>query len=141
VGFINQSGVHVETDLDLNPGEKVNIKHYWQNKRIVPSTEFIVKEVSRQNSFYQFQHAADLDFLFVDELSFNEESTPDEIKTKTTQRDEKVHYHQKILEKWIKENSSSSLEKKAKVLIVDRHFNFYNMQSRTDKHSYNIRCI
>jgi len=141
VGFINQSGVHVETDLDLNPGEKVNIKHYWQNKRIVPSTEFIVKEVSRKNIFYQFQHAADLDFLFVDELSFNEESTPDEIKTKTTQRDEKVHYHQKILEKWIKENSSSSLEKKAKVLIVDRHFNFYNMQSRTDKHSYNIRCI
>lgn len=141
VGFINHKGLHIETDLELELNEKVKIEHSWQKKRIVPSSELVVKETSRKNIFYQFQNAADLEFLFVDEILPDEETPPDVLQTKKEEREEKVQYHKKILEKWIRENSMSSLEKKAKVLAIDRHFNFYNMQSRTDKYSYNIRCI
>lgn len=141
VGYVNHSGIHIETDLKFEIGEKIRIDHYWQKKRIVPSSEFVVKDISQRNIYYHFDNAVDLDFQFIDELDLTEELSPEEIQQKKQDREERIHYQQRILEKWLKENSTLSLEKKAKVLVIDRHFSFYNMQSRTDKHSYNIRCI
>jgi hypothetical protein len=63
------------------------------------------------------------------------------VNEKKTERDDLVHYHKKQLQKWIEANASKSHEKKAKMLVVDREFHFYQGQERTDKHPYTIRCI
>lgn len=141
VGYINHRGLHIETDYEIKVGDKLNLEHYWAPKRIVPSKELVASEITKKNLFYNFEKSVDLDFLFIDELQLEEEVSEETHAKHIEEREEKIQYHKKILEKWIKDNESRSLEKKAKVLVIDRHFNFYNMRSRTDKHPYTIRCL
>ena len=141
VGYVQNEGMHIETDYQLSKGDRLVVNHYWLEKRVVPSKHVFVKEVATTNMFYQFKYNADLDFLFVDDF-IPPEGMPDEvIVEKTNERKDSVAYHKKQLKKWLDENAGDSLEKKAKVLVVDYAFHFYQNQPRTDKHPYTIRCI
>jgi hypothetical protein len=141
VGFVNNEGLHIETDHKLSKGDRIILKHHWLGKRVVPSKHVFVKDTSESNMFYQFKYNADLDFLFVDDFLPPEGMPEDVIKSRLAERDELVLYHKKQLKRWVDENLSDSLEKKAKVLVIDYKFHFYQDQTRTDKHPYTIRCI
>lgn len=141
VGYVHQEGLHLETHYALKQGQQIRMNHHWTGKRIVPSKCFTVKEVSTTNLFYHFNYGVDLDFLFVDEFLPPEGMEEDRIVERRTEREEMLMYHQKLLTRWIKDNESSSYEKKAKVLVIDREFHFYENQQRTDKHPYTIRCL
>lgn len=141
IGYIEETGLHIETDHKLDKGERIRFNHHWMEKRIVPSREVFVKNVSTSNMFYQFKYNADLDFLFIDEFIPPEGMEEKQIEEKKSEREELIIYHKKQLKKWIDDNLSRSQEKRAKVLIVDRNFRFFQNQPRTDKHSYTIRCI
>lgn len=141
IGYIHSEGLHLETDFHLKAGSRIKLNHHWTNERIVPSKEVFVKEVSTGNLFYHFKYSAELDFIFVDEFLPPEGMDPELVKEKKIEREDLILYHKKKLSRWIDDNISRSLEKKAKVVIVDRDFHFYDNQPRTDKHAYTIRCL
>lgn len=127
VGFVGSEGLHFETDYVLKKGDEILLNHEWLKKKIVPSKTVTIQKVETSNIFYQFKFAVDATFKFVDD------DVPD--------REEKLLFHRKQLAKWIQENSSDSLPKRSKILIVDRDFRFYDHQERTDKHPYTLRCV
>ena len=141
IGYIHSDGIHIETDYNLSKGDRVSLKHHWLEKKIVPSKQVFVKETATTNMFYQFKNNADLDFLFIDDFLPPEGMIEEDVKVKQGERDELVVYHKKQLSRWLEKNRSDSLEKKAKILVVDYKFHFYQDQTRTDKHPYTIRCI
>lgn len=141
IGYVQEEGLHIESDYPLSKGDRVVLNHHWLEKRVVPSRHCFVKNVSQNNMFYQFKLNADLDFLFVDDFLPPEGMDPEEVRLKNEERQELVRFHKKQLKRWLDDHADSSQEKKAKVLVVDSKFTFYQDQPRTDKHSYTIRCI
>lgn len=141
VGYIQGEGLHLETDYKMSKGDRVKLAHAWKKHKIIPSLEMFVKDVAESNMFYQFKRNADLDFVFMDEFLPPEGMEEDRIRERTQEREDMILYHKKHLKKWIEENMSRSQEKIAKVLIIDKLFNFYQEQQRTDKHPYTIRCV
>lgn len=141
IGYIHQEGLHFETDHQVNPGDRIKLSNYWVDKRIIPSLEMIVTDVSTKNLFYQFKYAVDATFVVVDEYLPPADAEEATILMKQAERTEAIRYHKKQLSKWLADNESRSQEKKAKVLIIDREFHFYQDQKRTDKHPYTIRCV
>lgn len=141
IGYVHNEGIHIETDNQVSKGDRVLMNHHWLEKRIVPSKHLFVKNVGTTNMFYQFKFNADLDFLFVDDFIPPEGMPFDDVKARQDERDEGIIWHKKQLKKWLDDNLSGSQEKKAKVLVVDYKFHFYQDQTRTDKHPYTIRCI
>lgn len=141
VGYVQQDGLHLETDHKLNKGDRIRMNHAWTEKRMVPSKHFFVQNISTKNLFYHFKYAVDAEFLFIDEFLPPEGMEEERINEKKQEREDLIVFHRKQLKKWIDDNVSRSLEKKAKVLVVDREFHFYENQERTDKHPYTIRCL
>lgn len=141
IGYVQNDGLHIETDHKLSKGDRIILNHHWLEKRIVPSKHVFVRNVADTNMFYQFKYNSDLDFLFVDDFLPPEGMPEEVVKQKQDEREETVRYHKKQLKKWLDDNIGTSLEKKAKVLVVDYKFHFYQNQTRTDKYPYTIRCI
>lgn len=141
IGYIHNQGIHIETDLPLKKGDRLLLDHYWQTKKIIPSGQMFVNNVTNNNMFYQFKLNADLEFVVIDEYIPAEGVTPEQIKEKTEERQELIRIHKKQLKRWLDDNQSSSQEKRAKILVVDQKFHFYQDQARTDKHPYTLRCI
>lgn len=141
VGYVHNEGLHFETDYKLSKGDRITMNHSWTEKRVVPSRQFFINNISTKNLFYHFKYAVDAEFLFVDEFLPPEGMEVERIEERKNERDEMIIWHQKQLKKWISENESRSQEKKAKVLVVDSEFHFYDHQPRTDKHAYTIRCL
>lgn len=141
IGYIHKEGLHIETDLNLKAGERRLLNHSWTGDKIVPSREVFIKNVSTQNLFYHFKYGVDVDFIFVDEFIPPADMDEETVQEKKSEREDLILYYRKKLDRWIDDNLSRSLEKKAKVLIVDREFHFYNDEARTDKHAYTIRCM
>lgn len=141
VGFVHQDGLHIETDYKLQKGDRIRLNHHWTEKRLVPSREFFVQEISTSDLFYHFKYAVDVEFLFLDEFLPPEGMEIERIEERKKEREEVILHHRKLLSKWIDDNVSRSLEKKAKVLVIDRDFHFYGDQPRTDKHAYTVRCV
>lgn len=140
IGYIHSEGLHIETDFRLNKGDRLRLNHHWLEKRTVPSKDFFVRDVAATDMFYQFKFNADLDFLFIDDFLPPEGMPENEVQQKQEERTELVRYQKKQLKKWLENCIEDSLEKRAKVLVVDYKFHFYQDQPRTDKHSYTIRC-
>jgi hypothetical protein len=141
VGFIHQEGLHIETDHKIQKGDRIRMNHHWTEKRMIPSREFFVQEIATTNLFYHFKYAVDAEFLVLDEFLPPEGMEIERIDEKKKERDELILHHRKLLSRWIDDNVSRSQEKKAKVLVVDHDFHFYDDQPRTDKHNYTVRCV
>jgi hypothetical protein len=141
IGYIHPSGLHLETDFKLGKGMKARLNHHWQQKKIVPSAQVFVKEVSSADIFYHFKYNADVEFLFVDEVIPLPDMDPADLKERTQEREELVSRSKKQLSKWLQSNLDTSLEKLAKVLVIDRQFNVYDHQPRSDTNAYTLRCL
>lgn len=141
IGYVHQEGIHFETDWPLKKDDVIDFDHFWTNKRIIPSRRLKIQDVSTKDLFYHFNHSVDAQFLFVDELKISEEMSETLIKEKNMERDDLIEHHKRQFKRWIDSSEVDSLEKKAKILIVDSSFHFFNDQGRTDKYDYTIRCI
>jgi hypothetical protein len=141
IGYVNETGLHFETDFNVKKGDRLLVQHAWMKNKIVPSRQTFVKETATTNLFYHFKQSVDVDFIFIDEFIAPEGMEEDRIKDRLGDREHAINQHKKLLKSWVEENQERSLQKKAKVLIVDSTFAFYQGQARTDKHAYTIRCI
>ena len=141
IGFVSKKGLHFETDLPLSEGNDREINHFWRTKKIVPSREVSVVNVTTKNLFYHFKYAVDVDFKFLDDFTAPEGMMEATVEEKQQERVELLLRHQDQLSKWVSENQTQSLKKKSKILVVDNEFHFYNDQPRTDKNPYMIRSL
>lgn len=141
VGFIEETGVHIESDVQLSKGDRIVLDNFWFNSKIVASRHGFVKEVSTSNMFYHYKQNADIDFLFIDDFIPPEGMTEEEVKFKNAEREAEVATEKEQLKMWLQENKKGSVEKRAKLLVVDYEFNIYQDQVRTDKFPFTIRCI
>ena len=141
IGFIYETGLHIETDYPLKDGDQIRMNHHWTKKKVVPSREFFIQKVSPKNLFYHFKLSADAEFHFMDQYLPPDGVAPKDVEERKEYRLHQVKHHKKMLANWLSSNTTLSLEKKAKVLIVDPEFHFYHDQPRTDKNAYTIRCI
>lgn len=140
-GYVSNTSLHIETDYKLSKGDRVKLNHFWLKNKMIPSKEAFVTETSNSNMYYHFKQNADLEFVFVDEFMPPEGMEPQLVTQKNEERTESILFHKKQMKKWVTENMSASSQKKAKVLIVDHEFHFYQDQPRIDKHPYIIRCV
>ena len=141
VGFITSKYVHIEGNLRLEKEEVVSLD-VDVPRQIVPSKKFIVRKVYTSGIYYGFQYAYDLDFVYVDKPDnedlyseekaiLESEETPEEDKgnirkdfeTKRKQRqvdyEEHMRVSKKRIDKWILQNSYSSMSKFVRVLVID----------------------
>lgn len=140
IGFVESECVHFETDFPLEVGESLRLAHSWQEKKIIPSRQVQVTSVTEENLYYQFKYAVGAKFNFIDEILPAEDSTEEDLVDREKDRQELIRRSKKQFKSWIEDNISSSQEKIAKVLVIDRDYHFYQDQKRTDKYSYLIRC-
>jgi len=140
IGFVESECVHFETDFPLEAGADLRLAHVWQEKKIIPSRQIQVTSVTEENLYYQFQYSVGAKFKFIDEIVPDEDSTEEDLEDRQKDRQELIRRSKKQFKAWIEDNQSSSQEKIAKVLVIDREYHFYQDQKRTDKYSYLIRC-
>lgn len=140
IGYVHPEGLHFETDFPLKDGDVVKLNHCWQQKKIIPSQMITIKKVSPNNLFYQFKYAVDAEFSFIDPI-IPESVPPEELEDRESDRLKLIRKSKKSFNSWVDDNLSTSQEKIAKVLIVDKDFHFYKDQKRTDKYPYVIRCL
>lgn len=141
VGFVHPSGIHIETDYPLSKGDWLDIDHFWETRKMVPSKKVFVQNVTDKDLFYQFKLSADLTFLFEDDIIPFEGMPQDLMTARFAEREDAIRYDKKKLKNWIEDNKMDTSPKRAKVLVVDESFRFYQDQPRADKHPYTIRCI
>jgi hypothetical protein len=141
VGYVSSEGLHFETDFGLVKDQKILLNQHWFQKKIIPSREIIVRKISGQNIYYQFKKGVDADFAFVNEFTPAEDMDSATIAEKENNRKDLITMSQRKLQRWIEENATISSAKKAKVLVIDRDFHFFNDQVRTDRFPYMIRCV
>jgi hypothetical protein len=140
IGFVENECVHFETDFPLEVGGNLRLAHMWQEKKIIPSRQIQVTSVTEENLYYQFRYGVGAKFKFIDELVHDEDTKEEDAEDREKDRQELIRRSKKQFKSWIEDNQSSSQEKIAKVLVIDRDFHFYQDQKRTDKYSYLIRC-
>lgn len=141
IGYVHPEGLHFETDFALQEGDVLKLNHSWQQKKIIPSRQVVVKKVAETNLFYQFKYAVDAEFAFIDPIVSDENTTPEDLAEREKDRQDLIRRSKKQFHAWVDDNLGSSQEKIAKVLVVDREFHFFQNQKRTDKYSYVIRAV
>lgn len=141
VGFITPEYIHIEGYLKLKKGEEVTLD-LGMSRSLVPSRRFVVKDTYESGLYYDFPHAYDLSFLYVDEpdrekldaeeheLLEGVESDEEkkevtammEKKRKTVQQAYETDREnaKRKLRKWVEQHLYNSEGKSTKILIVDR---------------------
>ncbi len=141
IGYVHSLGLHLETNQRLAVGDRIRLSHHWSKAHVVPSQEVFVTSVSTSNLFYNFKYAVDVEFVFEDEFLPPEGMEEDRIQEKLADREHAIKQSKKKLRAWLEDRREPSHEKKAKIMIVDKTFRFYDHQGRSDKYAYTIRCV
>ncbi|MAF77046.1 MAG: hypothetical protein CME60_02710 [Halobacteriovoraceae bacterium] len=160
VGYIAPTYMHVEGNLFLEEGTKVRFNSEIPTKNI-PSKNFIVKNRSENNLYYDFNYSYDLDFVFVDEPDLTEDQQDDALgakdeaerlkvikKAKKNQelmiqnyKNDYIHAQKKHKE-WVINHMDLNLEKKTKLMVVDKNMRIFSMQHESDfRKKYSFRCF
>lgn len=130
IGYITHEYIHVETNTALNMGEEVVIKSFFDEKKILYSKKFQVKEIKKQNIFYNFDTSYDLKYVYAD---IKEEGD-------SKRYVEELELAKEKLSEWIKKsNKNATGEKKTRILIVDSDLTLYRDNVRTDTFPYVFR--
>jgi hypothetical protein len=140
IGFINTTSIHLESDFVFDKGADVNVRHFWIDKKIVPSKKFKVANNESSILFYPFKQSMDLDFLYVDPPVFSETDTPERTQELKDKYEHDLNKSKKKLKEWIKDNDSVSLKKKVRILAVEKELSFYSNTGRIDQFDHSIRC-
>ena len=140
IGYVTSVGLHLETNFQLEKGDRFRLDHAWSKDKVIPSKEVFVTNTSTKNLFYHFNTGVDLEFVVIDEFIPPEGMEESTVREKKAERTDLIKKHKKKMGAWVEDNLSRSQEKSTKFLILDKQFRFYNGLKRTDKYPYIIRC-
>jgi len=140
IGYVSPQGLHLESDLSFEVGEKIHVDNFLSKSKTIYSAQMTVTQVKEENLFYHWPKAIDLDFNFADDLNIDgiDQNLAMERKRERT---DTILLAKKQIGKWIKEHAYDSQEKRIKILIIDKQFAIYRDQLRTDKHPFILRNL
>lgn len=158
IGYITPTDIHAEGNIKLQKGEKIKLESAIPEK-IIPSKNFIVKEIYTSNLYYDYTYGYDLEFVFVDEPEVDENENEDVLGEEDEKKrlkkinDAKMNRRQKLAEyedhlqrtkkkqkKWVLDNMYDSSPKQTKILIVDEKMRVLRNEDKPiDQHGYTIR--
>ena len=140
VGYVTQDYIHVESNFLLNAGEVVDITTGFPVKNI-PSKKYRVKSIKHHDLQYKFKYGYNLEPLFVDRPKFEYSEYEKVIKGESSESmkvkkmikmkrehhisienwKERIQISKKRHKEWVDNRvRDPSLDKKAKVLVVDQ---------------------
>src|SRR5690606_37359553 len=117
VGYITEAGLHFETNLKFNTGEKIHLDHFWRNKTLIPSKEVSIRKVDESNIVYNYAYGVDAEFEFVDSIQ-EQDPTPEEEVKRFELIDNVKYRFKKMFSKLL----PNSRPKRVKVLFIDSQF-------------------
>lgn len=158
VGYLTKDYMHVEGNLSLNKGDRIVLNSSIPSD-ILPSKNFVIREVSTRNLYYDYRYGTDLNYIYLDPPELNEaeiadglgEEDPDKkaklIKeAKEKHREAQAEFESKLkrtikkFNSWVDDNTDRSMPKETKILIVDPVMSLLkDNQRRLDSFPYTIR--
>ncbi len=161
ISYITQNYLHAEGNFLFEEGQLIDLDTGIPQKNI-SSDKFKVNSITNDNLYYNFEYGYNLDFTFVDEPEFQEVDHEDilreesdekkkikmikEIKAKRQDRmdahKEQVRLSRKRHKEWLKNFVDSSIEKKVKVLVVDKRMRILkdNSLNYLDRYPFCVYC-
>ena len=139
VGFVTQNSIHIECNRPITSGSNVIINHYWFENKIIPSQRFVVTKKSDKGLFYNYNHALDLEFMFIDPYVPVEGDDDEYIHQRQIEDEEKIDEAMENLDAWIKEALDASFPKIMRVLVIDKQLKLIADQERTDSYTFMLR--
>ncbi len=160
IGYIAPTYMHVEGNFYLEEGSRVVFNSEIPTKS-VPSKQFIVKNRTNSNLYYDFNYSYDLDFVFVDEPKLEEEHQEDALGVDNEQERlkiiKKAKKNQELLiqnykndymvaqkkhKEWVINHMDLNLEKKTKVMVIDENMRMFSMTHDDEfRKIYSFRCF
>ncbi len=158
VGYLTKDYMHVEGNLRLNKGDRITLGSSIPSD-MLPSKNFVVREVSTRNLYYDYRYGTDLNYLYLDPPEFNESEIADGLgeedeakraklikEAKQKHREAQIEFESKLkrtikkFNSWIDDNTDRSLPKETKILIVDPVMDLLkDNEKRLDAFPYTIR--
>ena len=140
LGYLAETSLHIETNLNFEHNQEVRIHHEWVGKKFIPSTLTHVKKTTQEMLFYNFKNAVDLEFAWIDPVVVVEGDEPQRIEELQNERAHHVQKAKKTIKAWISDNADRSGHKSVRVLVIDRSFSFYQKRPRSDSYGFALRC-
>ncbi len=128
VAYYTATSMHVEGNLKLEKGAKVQITHAVPPK-VFSSEKFIVKDVGTTNLYYDYKYSYDLEYVYVDEPVLAPERAADaeaqkEHKQAMANFKLELEKAKKKTKEWVSQNSNGHELKQTKILAVDPELAF-----------------
>jgi len=148
IAYITGTLIHCEGNFPLVVGDVIECPNNLP-KDIVPSSQFVVKKISEHNLYYDYNYSYDLEFVFIDRLKSYDDEEEREGSTllQQSETERQADYQNKVLRTkkkhgaWVVDQLHDSyIEKKTKVLIVNKDLNLLKAQEKLlSDYPYTIR--
>jgi hypothetical protein len=161
VGYITPTSLHAEGNLKLEKGQRVTLE-IGIDRRIVPSSEFILTKIESKNLYYDYNYSYQFNFLYANEPTKgasdtevpNDENGEEPVEdVKISKLDDEAIYQEKVLiyqdqfkmskralRDWVEDNQERSEPKKTKLLIIDKEMHIMEKKSQPyDSYLFTIR--
>jgi hypothetical protein len=120
LGYFNENGVHIEAPFFIKKEDSVRLK--FAKNLFFKNENFVVKNITNKNTFYNLPWALDLEFDFEENSESTQKLDLDEFKN------------------FIKKNSNKINNKKYRVLIIDQNLNIIeDSNKQPDFYSFSVR--
>ncbi|MGK0367048.1 MAG: hypothetical protein ACI9QD_000181 [Thermoproteota archaeon] len=139
VGYITPNSILLECNRPVKSGVMLSVNNWWYQEKLIPSTNFVVSQRFDEGLFYNFQHALELEFLFVDPYIPMDGDDESYIEQMQVEDEEAIDKAMEGLDGWFESNFETSTPKIIKVLVVDKELKVFKSNLRTDSSKYVIR--
>lgn len=142
MGYVTPTSLHAEGNVKIDVDTKLSINSEIPVK-MVPSRNFICKDLSDHNLYYDYKYSYEFQFIYVDEPEFNDQELEEKlegmeesqrvllIKTTKDNRRQAVNDYKARIKKtkkdvksWVEENMDRVKPKKTKILLIDKELKF-----------------
>lgn len=157
VGYITKDAIHAEGNIPLTTGDTASV-HIDLPVSLLPSKNFIVKNVDNKNLYYDFKYSYELQFVYLDKSEFKEEDQEDQlgeedaakleraraeiekrVKQQEAEHEETLRRIRLKLRDWVLDKTDGSAPKKTKIMVVDRGLSIMRGTKLIDDYPYAIR--
>jgi hypothetical protein len=139
VGIVSTTGVRVESNFPVAPGNQYNLLNFWTNKGLMKSSGTQCKSQIQEGLYYNYDFSQEFAFEYVAPVD-KEDKEPDVIEQLEKERLQVLEESKSRMIDWVKNNPKFSKLKVLKTLIVDKDMTIYKDQPLSDEFSFVIRC-
>ena len=111
IGFLTQNSIHIECNRPITSGSNVIVNQFWFENKIISSQRFVVTKKSDEGLFYNYNHALDLEFMFIDPYVPVEGDDDEYIHQRQIEDEELIDEAMEKLDAWFEDTLEASFPK------------------------------